>query len=201
MPRWLRWKNLALVLVVCVGHLALLAGFSHSFASAKPENAIRNTTDILVVNLRPTISKPLAEALTKPRQQTGTADNTAADSPSATKNQKSDLPATPFWSGVPSRTYFLDTDAVDVTAEPTDDFDLMLARLLPLNVEMVVIEFWIEKDGRTVDVRCLEGACTSDVTASLPKLAELVFKPAVKNGEAVANRKVIQIELRPSPGM
>lgn len=201
MPRWLKWKNLALVLVVCVGHLALLAGFSHSFASGKPENAIRNTTGSLVINLRPTISKPLAEALTKPRQQTGTSDSKAADALNAAQNQKSDLPETPFWSSLPSRTYFLDTDAVDVTAEPTDDFDLVLARLLPLNVETVVIEFWIEKDGRIVDVRCLEGACTSDVIASLPKLAELVFKPAIKNGETVANRKVIQIDPKPSPGL
>lgn len=201
MSRWSGWKGLALVIVVCGGHLALLAGFSHSFASGKPAKTTRNATGNFVINLRPTIGKPLAEALAKPPEQTSKTDSKVATALSTAQNQKIDLHETPLWPSFQSKDDFLDADAVDKTAEPSDNFEALLAQLLPLDIQNVVIEFWIEKDGRTVDVRCLEGACTDDVIASLPKLAELVFKPAIKNGEAVANRKVIQIDLKPSPGL
>lgn len=197
MPRWSGWKNLVVIVVVCAGHLALLAGFSHSFASGKPAKTSAQSAGSLVITLLPATSKPSADVLATTQQQT----SKNADVLIAGQNQKSDLPETPFWSGLPSRTYFLDTDAVDATAEPSEDFEAVLARLLPRNIEAVVLEFWIEKDGRTVEVKCLDGACNDDVLASLPKLADLVFTPAQKNGEAVANRKVIQIDIKPGLGL
>ena len=201
MPQWPAWKKLALVFVVCFWHLVLLAGFSHSFAPGKPAQSTGTKTKKLAITLRPGISKPLADAAAKSQEQTGKLDSKVADAPDPVANQQAASPEAPYWSGLPSRDYFLDTAEVDQPAEPPGDFEALLAKLLPLNIQSVVLEFWISKDGRTVEVRCIEGACSDDVLASLPKLVDLAFAPAVKRAEAVANRKVIQIDVKPDFGL
>jgi hypothetical protein len=201
MPQWSGWKKLALVCTVCGVHLALLTGFNLNLVLGKPSNIANITTEKLSMTLLQASSQPLSDSLAKPQEQTSAIDSEAADVQTAATGQKSVLPESPFWTGLQNRDYFLDSEAVDKTAEPDVTFEALLAQLLPLNVQSVVLEFWIEKDGQPVEVRCIEGACTDEVTAALPKLAELTFKPAIKNGEAVANRKVIQIEASASFGL
>ena len=201
MSQWLGWKKLILVFIVCVGHLTLLVGFSHSLASGKPSRIDTNSNQNLLVTLRPTITVPLTDALAKPLEPTSKVDIQEADVASTASNQKIATSGSLYSPGLLTRDYFFDAGSVDQSAAPGDDFEALLSQHLPLNIQTVILEFWIENDGRTVDVKCLEGACTYDVIASLPKLAELVFKPAIKNGEAVANRKVIQIDPKPSPGL
>ena len=198
MLRWSEWRKPALVLAVCALHLAFLAGFSCSFALGKSVKAPRLSSNNISVTFRPAINKPYVDAVTKIKGQASKASNEATDVSNAAKNQKSSLPETPFKTGLQSTDRFLDSDEVDITAEADDNFETLLAQLLPLNIQSVVLEFWIEKDGRTVEVRCIEGICTDEVKASLPKLGELTFTPALKNGKAVANRKVIQIDIKPS---
>ena len=201
MPHWLGWKNLSLVFVVSFGHLVLVASFSHSFASGKSAKSNSKNSDRVVIALRPIASKAPTDTFAKPQQPVGNAESKVTSQLSTATNEQIASPQAPYWSGLQTRDYFLDSDAVDKTAEPNETFEALLAQLLPLNIQSVVLEFWIEKDGRTVDVRCIEGACSDDVLASLPKLADLAFTPAVKNGEAVANRKVIQVDLKPNFGL
>lgn len=201
MPQRSGWKKLALVCTVCVVHLALLAGFNLNLVLGKPSNTGNINTEKLSITLLQATSKPLAKVSVSPQEQASATDRQSTDAQTLAATQKSVLPEAPFWTGLHTRDYFFDFEAVDKTAEPDDIFEALLAQLLPLNVQSLVLEFWIEKDGQTVEVRCIEGACTDEVTAALPKLAELTFKPAIKNGEAVANRKVIQIEPRTNFGL
>lgn len=201
MPRGSGWIKLVSIVVVCSVHLALLAGFNHGFVSGDAAKPNSWTAGILVVAVRVNINTPLTVALSLPDAQTSKKNSTVTDARITPQNKKSDLPVSPIWPGFPGRDYFLDTDAVDVKAQPGDDFETALVRILPLHVETVVLEFWIEKDGRTLEVRCLEGACNNDVLASLTQLADLAFTPARKNGTAVGNRKVIQINIKPGVGL
>lgn len=201
MAQWSSRKKLVLVCLVSGSHFALLAGFNYSFIAGKPSTVISTKPQKLSILLRPTTDTTSTEAFPASKEQTKPTNRQAFDAQFTVSNQKSELPEVPNQSGFLNLDYFLDTDAVDKTAEPNDVFESQLAQLLPLNTQSVVLEFWIDKDGRPVEVRCIEGACTEEVAASLPKLTDLTFKPAVKNGEPVGNRKVIQIDTKPTFGM
>ena len=201
MPKLPEWKKTTLVLVVCCVHLVLVAGFSHSFVSGKSAKSTGKNFERMLVRLSQIVNKPVADTFEKHQAQTDKINSKVADELNRPANQTVPLPPAPYWSELQSHDYFLDNDAVDKTAEPPDDFEVLLAQFLPLNIQSVVLEFWIAKDGRTVEVKCIEGACSDDVLASLQKLGNLTFTPAVKDGEAVANRKVIQIDSKPSFGL
>lgn len=201
MAQWSSRKKLVLVCFVCGMHVALLAGFKESFAPGKPSSTIGTRSQKISILLRPTFNTHITQASPAPKEQTKSIDRRGLEAQSTVANQKSGLIEEPSRSIFQNRDYFLDTDAVDKTAEPNDVFGSQLAQLLPLNTQSVVLEFWIDKNGRTVEVRCIEGACTEEVAASLPKLTDLVFIPAVKDGEPVGNRKVIQVEAKPTFGM
>lgn len=201
MAQWSSRKKLVLVCFVCGAHFALLAGLKDSVAPGKPSTTIGTKPQKLSILLRPTFNTPLAQAQPTPKEQTKSIDRRAPDAQSTVANRKSESVEEPSRSIFQTRDYFLNTDAVDKTAEPNDFFESQLAQLLPLNTQSVVLEFWIDKDGRSVEVRCIEGACTEEVVLSLPKLTDLIFTPAVKNGEPVGNRKVIQVDAKPTFGM
>lgn len=194
-------KKLALVCLVCGAHLALLAGFNLNLVLGKPSYTGSVNTEKLPITLRLSTIQPVSEVSVSTKTDTNKMAGLTADAKIAASELKLLLPKTTYLTGFQNRDNFLDADAVDTTAEPDDVFELMLAKILPLDTHSLVLEFWIEKDGRTVEVRCIEGACTDEVTAALPKLAELTFKPATKNGGAVANRKVIEIEPSTSFGL
>ena len=92
---------------------------------------------------------------------------------------------------------FFSPDEVDETANPVGNFEETLRQGLPLYIHGLVIEFWIDSNGNTVQVRCVEGDCSDAITADLDSLLASFFQPAVKNGLAVPSRKLIQID--PSP--
>jgi hypothetical protein len=116
-------------------------------------------------------------------------------------SEKSDKPELPDRLNLQNLDIFLDADAVDQTARPDENFEIALSQRLPLRVESMVLEFWIDKEGIAVQVRCLEGACNDMVEATLTKLAELRFTPATKNDAPVASRKVMQIDPLPTFGL
>lgn len=92
---------------------------------------------------------------------------------------------------------FFSPDEVDVTANPVGNFEETLRQGLPLYVHGLVIEFWIDSTGNTVQVRCVEGDCSDATTAGLAQLLASLFQPAVKDGLAVPSRKLIQIDASP----
>jgi hypothetical protein len=195
------WTRFFLVSIVCSGHFVLIASFSHGFTLGKGVKTNRVNNSVLVVHLREAANRQPSEVPAKPVQQSGSLGNTDSSVEKAADSQTSYVPATAVGSGLNIRDYFLDSDKVDITAEPDEEFSSRLASLLPLTTQNIVLEFWIEKDGRTVEVKCVDGDCNSDVLDSLPKLIELVFTPATKNSEVVANRKVIQIDRKPNSGL
>lgn len=201
MAQWSSRRKLVLVCFVCGAHFALLAGLKDSFAPGKPSIAIGTAPQKFSIVLRSTFNTSSAQAFPTPKEQPKSIDRQAFTAPAVVSNKKPELIKELSRSIFQSRDYFLDTDAVDRAAEPNDVFESQLVQLLPLNTQSIVLEFWIDKDGRPVEVRCIEGACTEEVTVSLPQLVDLVFSPAVKNGEPVGNRKVIQIDAKPTFGM
>lgn len=92
---------------------------------------------------------------------------------------------------------FFSPDEVDETANPVGNFEETLRQGLPLYVHGMTIEFWIDSMGNTVQVRCVEGDCTDEMTAGLEQLRSSMFEPAVKEGLAVPSRKLIQIDASP----
>jgi hypothetical protein len=79
-------------------------------------------------------------------------------------------------------------------ASPNQDFSEILHRLLPVEFQPFLLEFWIDQDGNTSRVICIDGGCTDEVSATLVRLQEITFRPALKDGSKVASRKLIQVE-------
>jgi len=92
---------------------------------------------------------------------------------------------------------FFKGDEVDETATPLENFEEILRSGLPLYFHGLVIEFWINSNGNTVQVRCADGDCSdADIAAFEPLLAS-IFQPAFKDGIAVPSRKLIAIDASP----
>lgn len=79
------------------------------------------------------------------------------------------------------------------TAVLTEDIGETLQRVLPFSFGLLVLDFSVDSAGNTVEVECVEGDCNPAVIESLKFLRQLSFRPAIKEGVAVASRKSIQI--------
>ena len=91
------------------------------------------------------------------------------------------------------RRRYLDFDALDQSAISSLEFEAALAKALPMKFEQIMLEFLIDETGRTVLVSCIEGDCSTTLAADFQQLLALPFEPALKNGQAVASRKIIQV--------
>jgi hypothetical protein len=80
------------------------------------------------------------------------------------------------------------------TAVPPEDIGETLQRVLPFSFGLLILDFSVDSAGNTVEVECVEGDCNPAVIESLKVLPQLSFRPAIKEGVAVASRKSIQIE-------
>lgn len=203
MSVWFSKRKLILLFLVCAAHAGLLWAFSlGKSSSAVPLQKGTATSPMLIQVVK---NRSVSDITDRQPSQVASHSSETADTkpslPAAKADPKPEWNQSPAWSGLPGLAYFLDAQAVDKTADPIDGFEVALAQSLPLEVESVVLEFWIEKDGRTALVRCIEGGCNEAVQASLDKLIELRFNPAVKEGMSVPSRKVIQIDPRPTFGM
>ncbi len=94
---------------------------------------------------------------------------------------------------------FLEADAVDETALPEERFEEILKQSLPLGLQAIELELWIDHTGNTVLVRCLDQDNCGDSADSLKQLLTLRFTPAVKDGISVSSRKHISIHIDPPP--
>ena len=91
------------------------------------------------------------------------------------------------------RDKFFDLEALDTAAVGSDEFDLALDNVLPAKFEFLVLEFLIDESGRTVQISCIDGECTQVLGDKLQELLAIPFVPALKKGQPVPSRKVIQI--------
>lgn len=201
MPVWQDWKKIILLAVVCLAHAGLLFSFSSGQSKPGITNAASNKNPPVVVLAFTSLLKPEngVENVAPTSQSAPTVTQGSTDS--VLRETPPNLTDSPAWLRLRNLDTFLDADAVDQTARPDDNFEIALGQRLPLRIEPMVLEFWIDKDGMTVQVRCLEGACNDEAEASLTRLAELRFTPAVKDGAPVASRKVMQIDPLPTFGL
>ena len=189
------WRKFALVFFVVTAHFWLLAGFKFDSAGSTSRNKTGLTqTSALPSSLatRQIVALSLAaegSALQAVPQTTAKLDDAPV---SLTKSDGTN------WGG---RINFLNADELDKTASLIGDFKVALEENLPVDIESVMLEFLIAKDGSTLQVKCLEGACSDAVKNSLEKLSELKFIPAIKGDQAVASRKVIQVDVNPRMGL
>lgn len=186
--------------MVCLAHTGLL--FSSSAGQSRPNftTAASNRNTSVVVRASISLLKPQngAETSVSASEPVPTAAQSTTDS---VLLEALNLTDSPRWSGLQNQNIFLDADAVDRTARPDENFETALGQRLPLRIESMVLEFWIDKDGITVQVRCLEGACNDEADTPLTRFAELRFTPAIKDGVPVASRKVMQIDPLPTFGL
>lgn len=203
MSVWLRKQNLILILVVCAVHMGWLWSFNVGLGlpGTRPSAAFE-AKPLLIRVAKSSFMSEAADAMSGQIELPidRSADKTLS-SFAANSDQKKASSEALDWSDFQSPAHFLDAQTVDKTADPIDGFEKYLAQRLPLDVESIVLEFWIESDGSTVLVRCIEGGCNKAVQASLEKLDALRFTPAVKEHASVPSRKVIQIESRQTFGM
>lgn len=94
---------------------------------------------------------------------------------------------------------FLEADAVDETARAEDRFEEILKQSLPLGLQAIELELWIDHTGNTVLVRCLDQDNCGDPADGLKQLLTLRFSPAIKDGISVSSRKHISIHIDPPP--
>jgi hypothetical protein len=79
-------------------------------------------------------------------------------------------------------------------AVPPEEFGEILQRILPFSFGLLVLDFSVDSAGNIVEVECVEGDCNPAVVESLKFLPQLSFRPAMREGVAVASRKSIQID-------
>ena len=201
------WQKIALFVFVGSVHAGLLIGFNDNVNGVGPGYPSK-PIQVSVTFKGTLIGTDLIQSSTSNRDATKpvvsdpkTTDETSV-APVLTDSVR--VPALPLaldglaWT---NRVKFLYSDQVDTTAYLSDGFENALEQRLPLDVESIMLEFWISDDGSTVQVTCLEGVCSDAVISSLGKLSELKFSPAIKDNQAVPSRKVIQIDPRPRFGM
>lgn len=200
------WRKLALFVVVGAAHLGVLTGFNVEGSRLSTEHQ-PTSAGLYVSLISPAVvdtAIATAPANTNIPMTLASSWQAAQAKPPENLNNTVSTPASllaPISSVWGSRIKFFNADEVDKTAYLSDSFETALEHKLPLDVESIVLEFWIAKDGNTVQVICLEGACSDAVISSLGKLAELKFSPATKSDHAVASRKVIQIDPKPRAGL
>ena len=201
------WRKIALFVFVGSVHAGLLIGFNDNVSGVGSGNPSKATQ--VSVTLKGTLigidliqsSSPNHGAIRSVVSDSKITGQTSVAPVQTDPVRVSALPMAPDGLAWANRVKFLYADEVDTTAYLSDGFEIALEQSLPLDVESVMLEFWISDDGSTVQVTCLEGACSDAVISSLGKLSELKFSPAFKDNQAVASRKVIQIDPKPRFGM
>ncbi len=198
-------QKMGLLVVVCAVHFGALLGLNFwSHGKACITSTCRSEGAVAVYSVTVHALDPAPQVSVTVNSAPSVVAKTVADNPvSATPPVATEVrgvATAPNVSASLAGIKFLDADEVDKTAEFGDNFDLALEQKLPTNVESITLEFWISQDGKTLQVLCTAGACSEAVITSLSQLSELKFFPAIKDDQAVASRKVIQIDTKPMFG-
>ena len=200
MPSGPGLRKIVLLAVVCIAHAGLLFSFNAGQRKSNPAGSTSERNTYIVVSTA--VGLPKSDSVAQPVIEVNTTRPAAATSPNdSALREQGRGPESPYGLRLKNMAVFLDADAVDQTARPDDHFEILLGQRLPLRIESMVLEFWIDDEGITVQVQCLEGACNDATIVPLTKLAELRFAPAIKNGTPVASRKVMQIDPLPTFGL
>ena len=193
-----RWQILA---AVCAAHGLLVGSFLSDSRSAVPAVG---SVERLYVQL---IKTPALQPYTHPvnAAQVPSRLNPLAPLPQVNAavpqgHQRQETTQKPD-AVTPTHDKFLDLEALDEPAVSSSDFEAALSQALPGRFEKVVLELFIDEAGRTVQVSCVEGDCSEALAEKLKRLLAVPFIPALKNGQTVASRKVLQISPIPTLGL
>ncbi len=207
-----RWLTFA---AVCAAHILLVGSFANSARfsnqhSAKPSSFDLRIKDksisvfVIQANAQPAL--PLQSAALPPARATTQRNPrpellTQTTPPKqAEQTEQAEPPFRPALA-VLNKEKFLDFDALDQAAVAFSQFESALVNTLPASFEVIVLELFIDESGRTVQLACIEGDCTDELRYKLPDLMDVPFTPAMKNGESVASRKIIQLLPAPTYGL
>jgi hypothetical protein len=89
---------------------------------------------------------------------------------------------------------FLTLDQLDQSASPVSDLGLTLGKIFPLFSGVVLVELWIDDQGRVIHVVVHQGQSLNAEPSDYEVLLKSEFKPAMKDGLPVASRKLIEID-------
>lgn len=197
MSMW--WRGFLFGTVV-LAHMAVIFGIGSSLSGAtlKPESyssVLKVQFASFVVVAQPqaprTVQTPATSARIDPQAGRRPAEDAFTTPPPTSKG--SDSNETEERQHLKPEEFF-SADEVDETANPLGNFEETLRQGLPLYVHGLVIEFWIDSSGNTLQVRCVEGDCSEAMAPGLDLLLASLFEAAVKDGMAVPSRKLIQID-------
>ena len=198
--RWLTFAG------VCVVHMLLIGSFASSARfSAQPSGNAESSrlqieeraVPVIVIQANASPAWLPEPALTPPvesaTQQPTPAKFPAQFPPTRQTAQTVRMePLFPPTLAIFDRDKFLDLEALDQAAVAFSQFELALTNALPASFEAIVLELLINESGRTVQITCIEGDCSDELQQQLAALMDVPFTPAMKNGETVASRKIIQ---------
>lgn len=190
------WPLLGLV---CAVHFFLLQAFLNADARTRSLAAKRTGLSLALIEpSQPTLvpskkaESPKSQASPALAEQKALSNPATRQSPELTQPLQQSVESKVVGSAI-DRSKFLDFDALDQSAIATDEFELTLNKLLPTKFDSIVLELLIDETGRTVQVACIAGDCLTATHDGLQQLLSVPFLPAVKDGQAVASRKVIEI--------
>ena len=196
-----RWLVLP---TVCAAHFALLIGFSNGnskYSAKKTDSMIVRVVESIALNSniqKIAVSSPqrpslVNTALATPVQFEAKPDEKIGQEQAA---QTSRLFPPVFKSDK-----FINVEDLDVPAVGASELETVMNQTLPTRFDFVVLEFLIDEAGRTVQVACIEGDCSESLKYKIQALLAVPFEPALKNGQAVASRKVIYVLPVPTYGL
>ena len=198
------WPLLGLV---CAFHFFLLQVFLNADSGVPSVGENHARLSLALVNATQPPTALLDKAVPqKPQPPPQPAELKAPPKPSVQQAQELAVPPLqPVQSNGVSpafdRSNFLDFEAVDQPATSTSEFEPTLTKVLPAGFEPIVLELLIDETGRTVHVACIEGDCSAAPDDGLQQLLLVPFLPAIKNGQPVDSRKVIQVLPTPTFGL
>lgn len=186
--------------VVCAIHFSLISSFFNAGRSGPPASGLIVKLRSQVIETQPPVSQFQERLTSQPSPPTAKPSEkpTAPPSAASADNRSNVAPSTPEKSSSDPLTFFnrdrfLDAGDLDQSAAASKAFEDVLDKSLPARFDLIVLEFLIDESGQTVQLMCLDGDCSSELTVELQQLMTLPFVPAIKNGKPVASRKIIQI--------
>lgn len=193
---------------VCAGHFSLIAAFSKDGRSGKVTSSPKLTFSFRMTNAQPEmVEHTKATAIRSKIEPLKSSKSDVIAATSAESDQGQDSISTVVAGSAADSLHlfnhdrFLDAIDLDKSAVAGNGFEDALGKSLPSQFDSVVLELLIDDNGQPVQVMCIEGDCSTELSDKLQLLLAIPFVPAIKNGQAVASRKLIQVLPTPTFGL
>jgi hypothetical protein len=195
--QWARGRLAAITVAVLLLHAGALYSIEYSGLTSsgapsrqRPSTSIRILQDAAPPALsdeRPaTDAKPLPQKLEKASEPSQPAAPAVPAKPFEVSSEQIGI--------LPAPQHYLSLDELDLSASPEFDLGLTLGKIFPAFSGIVVLELWIDEEGRVMHVQVLQGRSLNSDPLEFKPLIESPFQPAMKDGRPRASRKVIEVD-------